>query len=153
MPITKTSMKIKPVGIIHSPFKMKQKTPIQPFKSTENGRVEVFKKYAAGLKDISGFSHIILIYRFHKSKQFKLLVKPFLDDKKHGVFATRSPFRPNWIGMSVVRLLKVKKNVLFVKGIDALDGTPLLDIKPFVPEFSASKKVRIGWLKNKLRRS
>ena len=145
-------MKIRPIGVIHSPFKVKQKTPIQPFKSTKNGRVEVFKKYAAGLKDIGSFSHIILVYRFHKSKDYKLLVKPFLDDKKHGIFATRSPLRPNWIGISVVRLLRVKKNVLFVKGIDALDGTPLLDIKPFVPKFSAGKKVRIGWLKNKLRK-
>jgi len=151
MPITNTIIKISPIGIIHSPFKEKQKTPIQPFKSKAVGRVEVFEKYAAGLKDITGFSHIILLFRFHKSRGYKLLVKPFLDDKKHGLFATRSPFRPNKIGMSVVRLIKVKKNVLFVKGIDTLDETPLLDIKPYVPEFSAGRKVRIGWLKGKIK--
>jgi tRNA-Thr(GGU) m(6)t(6)A37 methyltransferase TsaA len=151
MPETVKTMKIRPIGVIHSPFKKREGMPIQPFRSDKIGRVEVFEKYAAGLKDILGFSHIILIYRFHKSRGYKLLVKPFLDDKKHGLFATRAPFRPNQIGMSVVRLLRQKKNVLFVKGIDALDGTPLLDIKPYVPQFSADKKVRIGWLKSKLK--
>jgi tRNA-Thr(GGU) m(6)t(6)A37 methyltransferase TsaA len=150
MPITMKTMKMRPIGVIHSPFKKKEKTPIQPFRSGKIGQVEVFEKYAAGLKDILGFSHIILIYRFHKSRGYKLLVKPFLDDKKHGLFATRAPLRPNQIGMSVVRLLGQNKNILFVKGIDALDGTPLLDIKPYVPDFDSAKKVRVGWLKGKL---
>jgi tRNA-Thr(GGU) m(6)t(6)A37 methyltransferase TsaA len=149
MPITNAVIKIRPIGVIHSPFKMKEKTPIQPIKSNKVGQVEVYKKFAAGLRDITGFSHIILIYRFHKSKGYKLQVKPFLDDQEHGVFATRYPARPNQIGISVVKLLKQKSNILFVKGIDVLDGTPLLDIKPYVPAFDAAKNVRIGWLKGR----
>ena len=143
-------MKLKPIGIIHSPFKGKKETPIQPFKSKASGRVEVFKKYRQGLTDIDGFSYIILIYRFHKSKGYSLLVKPFLDAKKRGVFATRAPRRPNQIGMSVVKLAGKKGNILKVKGVDVLDGTPLLDIKPYVPEFSVKTKVKVGWLRGKL---
>lgn len=142
-------MSIRPIGVIHSPFKIKEKTPIQPFRSNRIGQVEVYEKFAAGMKDILGFSHIILIYWFHKSNGCKLLVKPFLDDEPHGVFATRYPARPNQIGISVVRLLRQGNNVLFVKGIDVLDGTPLLDIKPYVPDFDAAKNVRIGWLESK----
>ena len=150
MPITNSVMKIRPIGVIHTPFKQKNNTPIQPFKPNKMGQVEVFDKFVPGLKDITGFSHIILIYRFHKSRNFRMLVKPFLDDREHGVFSTRYPARPNQIGISVVRLLRQKGNVLFVKGIDVLDGTPLLDIKPYVPDFDSAKKVRIGWLKGKL---
>jgi tRNA (adenine37-N6)-methyltransferase len=146
MPITHAAIKIRPIGIIHSPFKSKGETPIQPFKSTKIGQVEVYKKFAPGLQDITGFSHVILIYQFHKSKSYKLVVKPFLDSRYHGLFATRYPARPNQIGISVVRLLRQEKNVLFVKGIDVLDGTPLLDIKPYVPVFDAAEKVKIGWL-------
>ena len=142
-------MKIRPIGIIHSPFQAKEKTPIQPVKSNKIGQVEVFEKFAPGLQDILGFSHIMLIYRFHKAKRYNLLVKPFLDDRYRGVFATRYPARPNQIGISVVQLLRQENNVLFVKGIDVLDGTPLLDIKPYVPDFDAAKKARIGWLENK----
>ena len=149
MPVIAPIMRICPIGIIHSPFKSKGRTPIQPFKSNKIGQVEVYKEFAPGLQDILGFSHIILIYRFHKSKNYELLVKPFLDDRNRGVFSTRYPARPNQIGISVVQLLKQKNNVLFVKGIDVLDGTPLLDIKPYVPDFDAAKKVRIGWLENK----
>ena len=143
-------MKVKPIGLIHTPFKGKKGVPIQPFKSRAIGRIEVYKRYQEGLKDIEGFSHIILIYRFHKSKGFKLLVKPFLDNKLRGLFSTRAPRRPNQIGISVVRLLKRKQNILTVKGIDALDKTPLLDVKPYVPEFAANTKVSVGWLKGKL---
>ena len=143
-------MKVEPIGIIHSPFKNKKETPIQPFKSKAIGKVEVYKKYEKGLRDIEGFSHLILIYRFHKSRGFKLLVKPFLDNELRGLFATRAPRRPNQIGISIVRLLNIKNNILTVKGIDALDNTPLLDIKPYVPEFAAKTKVKIGWLKGKL---
>jgi len=143
-------MKIEPIGIIHSPFKNKEDTPIQPFKSKAIGKVEVFKRYQKGLQDIEGFSHLILVYRFHKSRGFKLLVKPFLDDELRGLFTTRAPRRPNQIGISVVRLLKRKNNIFTVKGIDVLDNTPLLDIKPYVPEFATKTKVRIGWLKGKL---
>ena len=145
-------MKVKPIGLIHTSFKDKKGVPIQPFKSRAIGRVEVYKKYEEGLKDIEGFSHIILIYRFHRSKGFKLLVKPFLDNKLRGLFSTRAPRRPSQIGISVVKLLKRRQNILTVKGIDALDKTPLLDIKPYVPEFAATTKVKIGWLKGKLRK-
>ena len=143
-------MKIIPIGVICTPFKDKDKTPIQPFKSKAIGKVQVYKKYEKGLKDIMGFSHLILIYRFHKSRGFKLLVKPFLDDRIRGLFATCAPRRPNQIGLSVVRLIKRKKNILMVKGIDVIDKTPLLDIKPYVPEFSAKTKVKVGWLKDKI---
>jgi len=143
-------MRLIPIGIIRTPFKEKYKTPIQPFKSKAIGKIQVYKKYEQGLKDIDGFSHIIIIYRFHKSKGYKLLVKPFLDDNIRGVFSTRTPRRPNQIGLSVVRLIKKKNNILIVKGIDVFDKTPLLDIKPYVPEFSAKTKVKVGWLKGKL---
>jgi tRNA-Thr(GGU) m(6)t(6)A37 methyltransferase TsaA len=143
-------MRVVPIGIIRTPFKDKSKTPIQPFKSKAIGRVVVHKRYEQGLQDIEGFSHLILIFRFHKSRGYKLLVKPFLDTKLHGLFSTRAPRRPNQIGITVVRLLSRKGNILTVKGIDVLDKTPLLDIKPHVPEFSSKSKVKIGWLKGKI---
>jgi len=143
-------MIIKPIGIIHSPFKRKEEAPTQNYKSRATGKVEVYKKYEKGLKDIEGFSHLILIYKFHKSRGFKLLVKPFLDNELRGLFATRYPRRPNQIGITVVRLLRRQKNILIVKGIEVLDKTPLLDIKPYVPEFATKSEVRIGWLKGKL---
>jgi len=145
-------MKIKPIGLIHTPFKDKKEVPIQPFKSKAVGKIEVYKQYQQGLQDINGFSHLILIFKFHKSRGYKLLVKPFLDTKMHGLFSTRAPRRPNQIGISVVKLLDRKNNILTVKGIDVIDKTPLLDIKPYVPEFATKEKVRIGWLKGKLQK-
>jgi len=144
-------MIVKPIGLIRSPFKTTGETPIQPVMSDKIGQVKVYKQFSAGLRDITGFSHIIIIYRFHKSSEYKLLVKPFLDTQKRGLFATRYPFRPNQIGISIVRLIKRRKNILFVKGIDVIDGTPLLDIKPYVPDFSAPTKIRTGWYKNKIK--
>ena len=144
-------MIVKPIGIIRSPFKTRGETPIQPIMSDKTGQVKVYKQLSAGLRDINRFSHIIIIYRFHKSRGYKLLVKPFLDTRKRGLFSTRYPFRPNKIGISVVRLLNRRKNTLFVKGIDVIDGTPLIDIKPYVPDFSAPTKVRTGWYKNKIK--
>lgn len=143
-------MKLEPIGIIHSSFKNKKETSIQPFKSRAIGKVKVYKKYQKGLKDIEDFSHIILIYKFHKSKGYKLLVKPFLDSQLRGLFSTRYPRRPNQIGITVVKLLDKKDNILTVKGIDIIDRTPLLDIKPYVPEFASKTKVKVGWLKGKL---
>ena len=147
----------KPIGIIHSPFKEPKGTPIQPSAAKDiEGMVEVFPQYEKGLKDIKGFSHIILIYHFHLSKSYTLEVKPFMDDKLHGLFATRAPARPNPIGLSVVRLIRVDKNNLYIKDVDIVDGTPLLDIKPFVSEFSTEDIIRKGWLKeniNKLDKS
>ena len=142
---------IKPIGIIYSPYNDLKKIPCQAFKSDKIGRIKVFKKFAKGLKDVEGFSHITILYYFHKSKDYKLIAKPFFDDKPKGIFAIRSPHRPNHIGVSTVRLLKVKSNELIVKGIDALNGTPLLDIKPYVPTFDDRSKVKIGWLKGKIK--
>jgi len=144
-------MKVKPIGIIRTPFKCKKDTPFQPYKSDKIGKVEVFKEYQDGLEDIEGFSHIILIYKFHKSKGYSLKVRPFLDEKQKGLFATRYPRRPNQIGLTTVRLLKRKGNTLFVKGIDVIDNSPLLDIKPYVPDFGPKEKVKIGWLKGRIR--
>jgi len=144
-------MKFEPIGIIHTPFKRKEDAPIQPSRSSARGEVEVFKKYEEGLEDIEGFSHIILIYQFHKSEGYSLKVKPYLDNKLRGLFATRAPRRPNQIGLSVVKLLKRKENILFIEGIDVLDGTPLLDIKPYVPDFHPKEQLKVGWLKGKLK--
>lgn len=124
--------------------------PVQPCYSKEIGEVEVFKEYEEGLKDIEGFSHIILLYVFHKSQGYSLLVKPFLDSAQHGVFATRHPNRPNPIGISVLRLLKRRENILQVKGIDVLDGTPLIDMKPYVSNFDQITDVKIGWLEGRV---
>ena len=143
-------IKLKQIGIIHSPFREKSEAPIQPLKSSATGRVEVFKEYSAGLKDIEGFSHSMLLYCFHKSAGYKLSVKPFLDSREMGLFATRAPWRPNPIGLSVVKLAGRKGNILEVKGIDCLDGTPLLDIKPYVPPFDSTENVSLGWLEGKI---
>jgi tRNA-Thr(GGU) m(6)t(6)A37 methyltransferase TsaA len=139
----------KPIGLIHSPFKDIEGMPIQPTgASGVSGSVEVFVEYTAGLKDLEGFSHIILVYHFHRAKRGELIVTPFLDLQPHGVFATRAPNRPNPIGISVVKLSRIEGNVLQVENVDILDGTPLLDIKPFVPEFDAPQVQSIGWLAN-----
>ena len=144
-------IELKPIGIIHSPYKTKEEVPTQAYLSDKVGEVEVFKKYEDGLKDIDGFSHIIIIYSFHKSKGYSLHVKPFLDDVSRGLFATRTPNRPNPIGISNVRLLERRGNILKIKGMDVIDNTPLIDIKPFVPRFDDRERVRFGWLEEKLR--
>jgi tRNA-Thr(GGU) m(6)t(6)A37 methyltransferase TsaA len=134
-----------PIGIIHSPFTEKEKIPIQASRSQAIGLVEVYPDFADGLLDIDGFSHIILLYAFHLSSGHSLRVKPFLDDKEHGLFATRYPYRPNPIGISTVRLVSRQENTLTIEGVDVLDGTPLLDIKPYVPDFDLRTDVRAGW--------
>ena len=138
---------LKPIGIVHSPFKELNGMPIQPAGAVGvKGTVEVFEEYRAGLKDLDGFSHIILLYHLHRSQGFKLHVVPFMDSEPRGLFATRAPKRPNPIGLSVVQLDKIEDGVLQIQKVDILDGTPLLDIKPYVPEFDAEVKVRTGWL-------
>ncbi|MEW6067701.1 MAG: tRNA (N6-threonylcarbamoyladenosine(37)-N6)-methyltransferase TrmO [Nitrospirota bacterium] len=144
-------MRLKPIGIIHSPFKSIQECPIQPSRSKAIGEVEIFKEYQEGLEDTNGFSHLILIYWFHKSKGYCLRVKPFLDTQIRGLFATRYPRRPNQIGLSIVKLLKRKGNILFVEGIDVVDKTPLLDIKPYIPDLIPGEKIKIGWLKGRIK--
>jgi tRNA (adenine37-N6)-methyltransferase len=140
-----TEFVMRPIGVIHSPFTMKDHTPIQASRSQAVGEVEVFPEYAPGLQDLDGFSHIILLYVWHEAQGFDLLVKPFLDDHKHGVFATRYPGRPNQIGISIVKLLAVRDNLLEIEGADMLDNTPLLDIKPYVPDFDIRTATRNGW--------
>ncbi len=110
--------------------------------------IEIFPEFAEGLKDIAGFSHLVLLYHMHLSKQSKLLVKPRRAKQIHGVFTTRSPNRPNPIGLSVVRLIKVEGNFLEVQNVDFVDGTPLLDIKPYIPEVDQADNIRIGWLQD-----
>jgi formylmethanofuran dehydrogenase subunit E len=138
-------MNFRPIGIIHSPYKNKKECP--PQGEEEICWIEVSEQYAEGLKDIDGFSHLIILYWLHQSKHFDLLVKTPWDSEQHGVFATRSPNRPNALGFSVVELIDRDGNKLKVKGLDALEGTPLIDIKPYLPEIDSKTNVRIGWIK------
>ena len=139
-----------PIGMIRSPFQDVKGMPIQASGARNvPGRVILDKAYEEGLADIEGFSHILLIYVFHRSKGYRLVVKPFLDDRRHGVFATRAPRRPNPIGLSVVELVKREKNVLHISGVDVLDHTPLLDIKPYAPAFDVAPATSVGWLEGK----
>jgi len=141
----------RPIGVIHSPYTERHGMPIQAsFAEGAAGTVEVQSEYAAGLQDLQGFSHIVLIYHFHLSKGYALRVQPFLEDSEHGVFATRAPRRPNPIGISVVRLERVEGYVLHVSGVDVVDGTPLLDIKPYVPRFDDRSDARSGWLEGRI---
>jgi len=137
----------RPIGIIHSEHTVAEKTPIQPvYAQGCKGQVEVFTEFAEGLKDLDGFSHIYLIYHFHQSSpQVKLIVKPFLQDIEHGIFATRAPCRPNAIGLSVVELEKIEGRILHINGVDILDGTPLLDIKPYTAKFDLYDIKKNGW--------
>ena len=140
MEITLTS-----IGIIHSPFTDPAQAPIQSSRSTVLGSVEVFPEFVAGLRDLEEFSHIFLLYLIQCPQGYNLHVKPFLDDQEHGIFATRYPCRPNSIGLSIVHLLRVQGNRLDIEGIDMLDNTSLLDIKPYIPEFDIRENVQIGW--------
>jgi tRNA-Thr(GGU) m(6)t(6)A37 methyltransferase TsaA len=140
----------QPIGLIRSPFTHKRETPIQPYRSRAAGTVEVLTEYEDGLRDLDGFSHLILLYHFHRADPgYDLTVTPFLDERPKGLFATRYPRRPNGLGLSVVRLVRREANVLHVAGIDVLDGTPLLDIKPYVPRFDAVPEAAMGWLEGR----
>jgi len=136
----------QPIGIIHTPHKDPSHTPIQPvFSKGIRGSVELFSEYVDGLKDLDGFSHIYLFYYFDRSTEVKMKVKPYLEENVHGVFATRTPHRPNKIGMSIVKLLEMRDNILEVEEVDILDGTPLLDIKPYIKRYDLREDVRSGW--------
>ena len=138
---------IKPIGVIHSPFQTIEEMPIQPRGAAgTKGRIHVEEAFQAGLKDLDGFSHIFLIYSFHKVTRTALTVVPFMDTQPRGVYATRSPLRPNHIGISIVRLEKIEGNLLHVIDIDVLDGTPLLDIKPYMDKFDGVTDSRSGWM-------
>jgi tRNA-Thr(GGU) m(6)t(6)A37 methyltransferase TsaA len=136
---------MRPIGVIHSPFTDPDQTPIQSSASEALGQVEVYPEFEDGLRDIEGFSHLHLLYAFHCSSEYKLHIKPFLDDHLRGLFATRFPCRPNPIGLSLVKLVRRQGNGLMVEGVDVIDGTPLLDIKPYVPDFDVRSGVRTGW--------
>ncbi|MFZ5981102.1 MAG: tRNA (N6-threonylcarbamoyladenosine(37)-N6)-methyltransferase TrmO [Candidatus Zixiibacteriota bacterium] len=141
----------EPIGIIHTPFKKLKGIPIQPrFARNFSGTVDIKPELVEGLADLDGFSHIILIYYLHLSKAYSLKVIPYLDDTPRGVFATRAPRRPNQIGLSVVRLDKIEGATLFIRDVDIIDGTPLLDIKPYVPDFEPGEKFKMGWLEEKI---
>jgi len=139
---------MKPIGIIHTPFTTLGNMPIQP-NGAENSIAEIVlnNEFLDGLLDLDSFSHIYLIYLFHRSKGYDLKVVPFLDNQEHGVFATRAPRRPNPIGLSIVKILSVHGNIIQVAGADVLDGTPILDIKPYIEQFDKVEKSSCGWLK------
>lgn len=142
----------RPIGVVHSPFTELKGMPIQPSRSeSSSGTVEIYNEFQEGLKDLEGFSHIILLYHFHMVTDHRLQVVPFLDTEPRGLFATRAPMRPNPIGLSVVRLENIQGGVLSVLDLDILDKTPVLDIKPYVTEFDERTTVRLGWLESALK--
>jgi tRNA-Thr(GGU) m(6)t(6)A37 methyltransferase TsaA len=142
----------QPIGTIHSLFKDIQGMPIQGALFPDyQGTVEIDPEYAEGLKDIEGFSHLILLYHFHRAKGYDLVARPFLDNQMHGLFTIRGPRRPNPIGMTVVRLLKRVENILYIGGVDMMDGTPVLDIKPYFPDVDSHPDAKVGWMGDKLK--
>ena len=141
-----------PIGIINTPFKSLVKIPIQASIAKDAvGFITVFDEFVSGLKDLAGFSHIILLYHFHLSNDYALSVTPSHDNANRGVFATRSPKRPNKIGLTVVQLIGIKKNILSVRSIDIIDGTPLLDIKPYIESIDSIQTSGQGWLNEQLK--
>jgi tRNA-Thr(GGU) m(6)t(6)A37 methyltransferase TsaA len=146
-PMGQQTITYRPIGVIHSPFKHIVGTPIQGvFAPEAEGVVEVFEEFAEGLRDVQMFSHLYLLYDFHRSARTSLTVVPFLDEEAHGVFATRAPCRPNRIGLSIVRIRSRQGNTIRVSELDLLDGTPLLDIKPYVPKFDLRSDAGSGWM-------
>lgn len=142
-----TYVKYNPIGFIHSPFKTIENMPIQPGGAVGiPGSVELFAEYQPALQDLDGFSYIYLLYHFHRVNGVSLTPTPFLDSKPHGLFATRAPKRPNPIGLSIVKLISVEESILHIENVDILDGTPLLDIKPYIPAFDHVEAAHIGWL-------
>ena len=143
-------LELSPIGIIHSPYKDSGEAPYQGYRSKRISRIEVFKEFEEGLQDIEGFSHIIVIYWFHKSKGYHLLVRTPWDDIPHGLFTTRSPRRPCPLALTVVQLVARVGNIVTVRELDAIDGSPLLDIKPYIPAVDEKSVVKPGWLEGKL---
>ena len=136
----------RPIGVIHSRHTLAEETPVQPaYADGCAGEVVIFPDFVDGLKDLDGYSHIYLIYHLHRAGPARLIVKPFLHDVEHGIFSARSPWRPNPIGLSIVKLIRIEGNVLHLDGIDILDGTPLLDIKPYSEKFDHVHTTRNGW--------
>jgi tRNA-Thr(GGU) m(6)t(6)A37 methyltransferase TsaA len=149
----KSDINLKPIGVLHSSLKTLKGIPIQFSMSDTKGRIEIFEEFTSGLKDLDGFSHVYCIYFFDLVRlPVPLQSKPFLDNTKKGVFATRTPFRPNPIGLSVLKLINIEDNLIFIKNVDILDKTPILDIKPYVKEFDTIKVSKSGWLESKVRK-
>ena len=147
----KESYEFHPIGVIHSPLKEPSGAPIQgAYAKNIEAQVEIFEPYREGLADLDGFSHAIMLYVFDRSEGYKLKVKPYLDNELRGLFATRAPKRPNNIGLTVVRILEVSERGLKIAGVDMLDGTPLLDIKPYVALFDERDNASFGWLEKHL---
>ncbi len=141
------TIRYHPIGRIASPFKGSAGVPRQAIGAPEvNATIEVFDVFSAGLKDLDSFSHIVVVFHLHLVTNPSLVAHPPWDGKKHGVFATRSPYRPNPIGLSIVRLDRIDGNRLHISGVDMIDGTPVLDIKPYVPELNPAGEIRVGWL-------
>jgi len=144
---------LSPIGVVHCPHPTPEGVPIQAAFSDTVGTLEVYDDYVEGLRDIDGFDYLILVYRFHLANNERLEVTPFLDNESRGVFATRAPTRPNRIGLSTVRLLARRGNVLDIGNVDMVSGTPVIDIKPYVPAFDSRPQCRIGWFDGKLDRA
>ena len=139
-----------PIGYIYTPFNEISGMPVQPAGAKGiKGKIELVPEFISGIQGLDGFSHLILLYHFHLSENFELLVTPFLDTKMHGVFATRAPRRPNSIGLSIVKLIRIEENVLYIEDIDVINKTPLIDIKPYIPDFETSDRIKTGWYRNK----
>lgn len=134
---------LKPIGIVHSPYKTRMEAPNQG--KDDICKIEIYKEFEGGLKDIEGFSHLHLIYWLHKSHNYGLDVLTPWDTVSHGLFTTRTPRRVNPVGYSVVELIRRKENILLIKGLDAIDGTPVIDIKPYIPRLDVKNKVKTGW--------
>ena len=146
--MTKNTIEFQPIGIVHTPFKQIHNMPIQPASASGiQGKLILKPEFTQGLRDLEGVSHVYLIYYLHKVKNHQLLVIPFMDTVPRGVFSTRAPKRPNPIGLSVVKLVSIENNILYLENVDMLDGTPVLDIKPYVPTFDLQDEFRVGWLK------
>lgn len=145
-------MEFRPIGIIHTPNMSSSGTPIQGQLSPIEGEIEVFPEFEEGLSDVEAFSHLIILYVFDRAKQAELKVTPYLDTQQRGLFACRAPARPNPIGLTVVRLREKRGRTLHVEGVDMLDGSPLLDIKPYVPDFDSIPHATRGWLADRLDR-
>ncbi len=146
MSLEKITVNLNIIGIIHSPYKLPSEVPFG--KKDHISEIELDKELVEGLTDIEGFSHLHVFYRLHKSEGYSLIVQPPWDTKSHGLFATRSPHRPNPIGYSVVELVEKKDNILRVKGLDAIEGTPVLDVKPYIQKIDCKSQAVSGWIEN-----
>jgi tRNA-Thr(GGU) m(6)t(6)A37 methyltransferase TsaA len=140
-------IELTPIGIIHTPYQQSRDIPIQGrFKPDTQGKIEIYEPYVAGLQDLDGFSHAIVIYYFNQSTKETLVGQPYLESEKHGIFAIRSPHRPNHLGLSVIQIEKIRENTIVFSEVDMLDGSPVLDIKPYIKYFENRENTRAGWI-------